>query len=123
MKLLLDEMLAAVIAEQLRHRGHDVTAVQEQPALRGLDDASVLAAATAEQRAVVTDNVGDFLGCHGRRVAAGQVHHGLLLLSNTGFSRHRHDLFVGHVVTALTAELAARPKDDPSSWIAWLTSP
>ena len=38
MRLLLDEMLSARIAEQLRDRGHDVTAVDGSPHLRGLAD-------------------------------------------------------------------------------------
>jgi hypothetical protein len=37
-KLLLDEMLSAVIAEQLRSRGQDVAAVIELAELRGLGD-------------------------------------------------------------------------------------
>ncbi len=32
MKLLLDEILSAVIAEQLRARGHDVEAINRHPA-------------------------------------------------------------------------------------------
>ena len=38
MRLLLDEMLPAAIAQQLRNRGHDVVAVAELLELRGLPD-------------------------------------------------------------------------------------
>ena len=53
MKLLLDEMLPAAIAEQLRHRGHDVIAVSEHPELRGLPDPELLAHCGRELRAVL----------------------------------------------------------------------
>lgn len=56
MKLLLDEMLSARIAEGLRRRGHDVTAVDEQPDLRGLPDPSLFEVAQREARAIVTYN-------------------------------------------------------------------
>jgi hypothetical protein len=37
-KLLLDEMMSAVVAEQLRGRHRDVEAVSERRELRGLTD-------------------------------------------------------------------------------------
>jgi predicted nuclease of predicted toxin-antitoxin system len=61
-KLLLDEMLAAVIAEQLRSRDHDVVAVDERPDLRGLPDADLFELAQRDARAILTYNREDFLG-------------------------------------------------------------
>jgi Domain of unknown function (DUF5615) len=45
--LLLDEMLSAGIAEQLRAKGHDVLAVVADPALTALPDDQILAYAAA----------------------------------------------------------------------------
>jgi nucleoside-diphosphate-sugar epimerase len=122
--LLLDEMIGAVVAEQLRDRGHDVVAVQDPGCahLRGLDDCVLLATADDESRAVVTDNVPDFYRCHQRRLEDGLSHHGLLFFTNDSFPRHRPDLFVGQVIAALERELVAQEKDDPSGWIRWLAA-
>jgi hypothetical protein len=40
--LLLDETFSAVIAEQLRAKGHDVLAVVADPALTGLADEQII---------------------------------------------------------------------------------
>lgn len=124
MRLLLDEMIAAVVAEQLRDRGHDVVAVQDPPHahLRGIDDCVLLGCAHDERRAVVTDNVPDFFRCHQLRLSSGQRHHGLLLLTNDTFPHHRHELFVSQVIAALELALNASPQDDASSWIRWLAA-
>lgn len=121
--MLLDEMIGAVVAEQLRKRGHDVVAVQDrgQAHLRGADDCVVLSHAHDERRAVVSDNVPDFFRCHQRRIEAGLSHHGLLFFTNDTFPRHRHDLFVGQVIAALERALQASPQDDGSGWVRWLT--
>ena len=55
-KLLLDEMLSPVIAQQLRDLGHDVESVAGHPAREALSDVEVMALARAERRAVVTNN-------------------------------------------------------------------
>ncbi|MGH8874183.1 MAG: DUF5615 family PIN-like protein [Acidimicrobiia bacterium] len=117
--MLLDEMIGAVVAEQLRRRGHNVVAVQnsEQSHRRG-----ILAHAHDERRAVVTDDVPDFFRCHQRRIQAGLSHHGLLFFTNETFPRHRHDLFVSQVIAALERALKASPGDDGSGWIRWLTA-
>lgn len=124
MRLLLDEMVAAVVADQLRARGHDVVAVQDpdRAHLRGIDDCALLAHADEEQRAVVTDNVADFHRCHQRRMERGVSHHGLLFFTNGTFPRHRHDLFVSKVIAALLPMLEAHSHDDRSGWIRWLSA-
>lgn len=122
MRLLLDEMIGAVSAEHLRQRGYDVVAVQDRDHahLRGIDDCALLAYADDARRAVVTDNVPDFYRCHQQRVQQDRRHHGLLLLTNGAFPRHRHDLFVSHLCAALTCELDEHPDDVGSAWIRWL---
>jgi predicted nuclease of predicted toxin-antitoxin system len=122
-KLLLDEMISATVAEQLRARGHDVVAVRDLVLahLRGVDDCLLLDHAAEEHRAVVTDNIPDFVRCHQRRVDRDNPHYGLLLFTNDTFPRHRHDAFVGQLMAALEYELLANVDDNDSSWVRWLT--
>lgn len=124
MRLLLDEMISATVASQLRDRGHDVVAVQDpdRANLRGIADCELLDHAAQEHRAVVTDNIPDFIRCHQRRLEHHQPHYGLLLFSNDTFPRHRHDAFVRAILKALEQQLQTRPDDDDSSWIRWLPS-
>jgi hypothetical protein len=50
-RLLLDEMmLSGAIAMQLRARGHDVTAVVDDPGLVGTPDEQLLSYATSDGR-------------------------------------------------------------------------
>jgi hypothetical protein len=58
--LLLDEHYSEVIAEQLRHRGHDVVAVTEYWDVVGLADVELFLLMAAERRAIVTENWSDF---------------------------------------------------------------
>ena len=62
MRLLLDEMYAPAVAAQLRARSHDVASVHDPDyrVLEGEPDEDVWAAAIANDRALVTENVGDF---------------------------------------------------------------
>ena len=48
-RLLLDEMLAPLIARELRARGHDVEAVAGHPDRQALSDPEVMAFARAER--------------------------------------------------------------------------
>lgn len=61
MRLLLDEMYPAALADQLRNRGHDVSAVTERREFRSLPDADLFAVAQQERRALVTENIADFI--------------------------------------------------------------
>jgi predicted nuclease of predicted toxin-antitoxin system len=97
--LLLDEMLTGTIAEQLRAHGHDATAVVDNPALTGLADDEILAAAAADGRALVTTNVKDFVPLDHRHKASGRTHAGLVLVSTKTFPQDR--AFIGALVAAL----------------------
>jgi len=87
LKLLLDEMYTAAVAEQLRQRDHDVIAVAERADLRGTPDEDLLAWARTEDRALVTDNQRDFIPIHHRWIAANHDHRGLILTTNRRFPR------------------------------------
>jgi predicted nuclease of predicted toxin-antitoxin system len=100
LKLLLDEMYTAAVAEQLRERDHDVIAVSERADLRGSTDEDLLAWARTEDRALVTDNQRDFIPIHHRAVSGRHHHKGLILTNNRRFPRGQ-PATTGKLVVAL----------------------
>ena len=64
-RLYADEDFPLPVVEGLRRLGHDVLTVQEAGrGNQGIDDATVLADAIADQRAVLTHNHADFKRLH-----------------------------------------------------------
>ncbi|MCC6223251.1 MAG: DUF5615 family PIN-like protein [Thermoleophilia bacterium] len=111
MRLLLDEMISWRIAEQLRQRGHDVVAVKrDRPELERRSDQTVLEAATAERRAVVTNNVRDYRLAHARALACGEHHCGVIYTYDDTLPRRRAT--IPFWVATLEALLEASPADD-----------
>lgn len=119
MNLLLDEMWPSSIALQLRHRGHDVVAVAERPELRSQPDSAIFSVALAEDRAIVTENVGDFRRLAADAIQQGQSYPGLVLTTNRRFLRH-DPRTAGRLVTALDHLLSAGL--DVASREHWLSS-
>ena len=85
MKLLLDEMISAVVAAQLRVRGRDVEAVSERRELRGLPDGDVFEYAQGVERSLVTYNRDDFLELDRRYRTEGRAHGGIVILNPRRF--------------------------------------
>lgn len=110
MRLLLYEQLSPVIAEQLRARGHDVEAVAERAWLASLRDDEVFASAIAERRAVVTNNVPDYVMIFRRLHSTAVDHYGLLLTDDRRMPRDRRAF--GRFVIVLERFLAAHPAED-----------
>lgn len=86
MKLLLDEMYSARLAEVLRAAGVDVRTAVEL-GLAGSSDPEIFAATVADRRALLTENVADFACISAERVSAGQHHPGVLIALSSRFSR------------------------------------
>jgi len=110
LRLLLDEHYARDIAEQLRHRGHDVVAVTERPDLTALSDADLFSLMASEMRAIVTENVGDFMPLFNAAAAAGDDHFGLVFTSHQRMPRSKGT--IGQYVRVLGEFLSARPPED-----------
>jgi hypothetical protein len=118
LRLLLDEMYPPVIAEQLRLRGHDVEAVAHRVELRALADPDVFAAAKAEARAVVTENIADFVPLVDECDRRSESHHGLVMVDPAKFPRGGQRT-IGRMVTALELLLIQHPEDESTSQRHW----
>ena len=121
MRVLLDEHFSPEIARQLRDRGHDAVAVREQSDIRGLSDRDVLALATAQRRAVVTENVADFIELHRAAIITHTSHFGLIFTSPRQFPRTRRA--IGRLVRALEAWLSVHPSSDDLRDQTWWLEP
>lgn len=115
--LLLDEHFSPQIARQLRSRGHDVVAARERADLHGLSDRELLRVETEEGRALVTENVVDFVELHRQSVLGGDPHGGLVFTSPRRFPRTRRA--IGRLARAIDALLIDHRGDlDGQTW--WL---
>jgi hypothetical protein len=110
LRLLLDEHYTRDIAEQLRDRGHDVVAVTERADVTALGDTELFSLMASERRAIVTENVGDFMPLFNAAAAAGDDHFGLVFTSPTRMPRSKAT--IGQYVRALDEFLLARRSED-----------
>ena len=110
MRLLLDEMYAPAIADQLRARGHDVCSLHDPAyqALEGEPDDKVWTAAIADDRALVTENVQDFRRIDADALAHEQPRARLIFTTDRQFPRG-DPATTGRLVTALDALLVGEP--------------
>lgn len=116
MKLLLDEMIAAVIAEQLRTLGHDVEAVTAHAELRGMTDHELFEYAQASHRALATYNRDDFLELDARCRSQSLDHEGIVIINPKRFPQGPAS--IGPSVASFDRLLAHGPPYE--SFIHWL---
>ena len=110
MKLLLDEMLSPLIAQELQALGHDVLAVAGDRGHEGMSDPEVMTLARDEHRAVVTNNLRDYRPLHHAAiVSGGPGHYGMIFMPGT-YRRTRDD--TGRIIAALQKALACYPGDE-----------
>ncbi|MGI9094370.1 MAG: DUF5615 family PIN-like protein [Thermoleophilaceae bacterium] len=119
MRLLIDEMYPPAIAEQLRRLGHEVDAVTAQAELRALSDPDLFKAAQDQRRAMVTENLADFISLADGNDHRGRAHHGLVLVDPAKYPRGNART-IGRVVTALDRLLRATHGEEPASVRHWL---
>jgi endonuclease/exonuclease/phosphatase family metal-dependent hydrolase len=118
-RLLLDEHYSPTIAEELRKAGHDVVSVQETDNLRGLDDRELWVRASAERRALMTENVADFMALVREAAAQGDRHLGVVFTSPRSMPRGVRT--IGLYVDVLNAFLREHPGEDALlDQVAWL---
>jgi predicted nuclease of predicted toxin-antitoxin system len=110
-KLLLDEMISPRIARELRGKGFDAQAIKvDRPDLEALADGEVLRGATAERRALVTNDVLDFRLIHNQLLAAGEEHYGIVFSDDATLPRNKASIPLW--VKTLGELLEANPADD-----------
>jgi hypothetical protein len=85
-KIVVDEMYPATVAEAFRAAGIDATTVADLR-LAGASDPEVFGAAVAGGYTVLTENVGDFTRIAAEHSTAGGHHAGLLIALSSRFSR------------------------------------
>lgn len=86
MKVLVDEMYPAAVAEALRASGIDAATVADLR-LGGAPDAEIFGAAVAGGLCVLTENVGDFARIAAEHSAGGGHHTGVLIALSSRLSR------------------------------------
>src|SRR5262245_30290367 len=107
-------MYGALIAEELRRRGHDVVSVQDSPG-PGTSDEDVFEFARAVGRAVVTENVSDFRPLAEAALVAGEHHAGVVFTTDRRWPRSDP----GGLITGLDELLTSTP-DQPVDAELWL---
>jgi hypothetical protein len=85
-KVLVDEMYPAAVAEALQAVGIEATTVAELR-LAGASDPEVFGAAVAGGCSVLTENVGDFTRIAAQHSTAGGHHDGVLIALSSRISR------------------------------------
>ncbi|MGH3077643.1 MAG: DUF5615 family PIN-like protein [Gaiellaceae bacterium] len=122
MRRCLDEHYSHQIAKALRGRGHDVVAVGERLELRGLGDGELVNVMQTERRALVTENVGDFMPLVHELAARSEDHWGFVFSSPTSMPRGSGT--IGSFVEALDRLLRERAGDDDLlNQVTWLQAP
>lgn len=86
MKLLLDEMYSAALAETLRAANIDATTAAEL-GLAGRSDSDLFTAAAEQGCTLLTENVADFASIAADHLTAGHHHAGVLVALSSRFSR------------------------------------
>ena len=119
MRLLLDEMHSPTIAQALSQSGWDAVAVAAEPMLRGSSDEELLEHCCAVERALVTENVGDFSSLAVRWAGEAREHCGLVFTSPRRFNRASLAYPV-NLINALSSLLESPPADG-RSWVWWLS--
>jgi len=80
-RLLLDAHISGPrVGRRLEGEGHDVRALDQEPALEGLDDEDVLALASQEERILATQDIRDFPAILREWGASQRSHAGVILL-------------------------------------------
>lgn len=100
MKVLVDEMYPATVADALQAAGIDAATVANLR-LAGAADPEVFGAAVARGYSVLTENVADFARIAAEHSMAGGHHHGVLVALSSRFSRRPPG--IGPLVAAIQA--------------------
>jgi predicted nuclease of predicted toxin-antitoxin system len=99
LKLLLDENISPKVGEQLRTDGVDAVGVRDRGLLQA-EDRAVLERAFAEERVLVTKNIGHFE----KLANAREIHAGIVFLEDAAMNRDEQLRVIRLVVNHLKNE-------------------
>jgi predicted nuclease of predicted toxin-antitoxin system len=109
-RLLLDAHVSGPrVGRRLEAEGHDIRALDQEPALEGLEDEDVLALASQEERILATQGIRDFPAILREWAAAQRSHTGVILVY--GIDHSEFELIIRGIQRWL--ELYS----EPESWI------
>ena len=117
-KLLLDVHHSRLAAQRLTADGYDVVAAADAAELATLSDEELLRKASADDRAVVTENAKDFDRIVRSWTATGEHHAGVIFTSPRRFHRGS-TAYPESLIVALTTFLIAPPVAG-QDWVHWL---
>jgi hypothetical protein len=118
-RLCLDEHYSVRIAEELRRRQHDVVAVKERLELIAVSDPELWAALQGERRALLTENVADFMPLIHETTAASGDYWGVVFSSARSMPRGANT--IGLFVERLDDLMRRYPgEDDFRNRTEWL---
>lgn len=118
MRLLLDVHHSRFAADRLRQEDYDVLAASDDVHLATMTDEDLLHFAASEQRALVTEDVGDFNRIVRTWAETGEHHAGIVFTSPRRFHRGRTS-YPEDLVVALRRFLADPPAEK-RGWVHWL---
>jgi hypothetical protein len=118
-RLCLDEHYSPRIAAGLRERGQDVDCVKERPELMSLDDPELLAQMATERRALLTENVIDFMPLIRQWQSRSESHYGVVFSSPQSMPRSRNTIgtFIERVARVMERYPGAEDFRDHIEWL------
>ena len=116
MKILLDEMYPAALADTLTAEGIEAFTARLL-GLAGSSDSDLLEFAAREGHTVLTENVSDFARLSGERLTAGGHHPGILIALSSRFSRRPAG------ISAIVAAVKQIGGDELSDRLVYLERP
>jgi len=121
-KVLLDEMYSPTVAKMLRELGHDAISAHERPDLQRAPDTVIFETMRLESRAIVTNNIRDFIPLAQTALLQDRSFAGLILTTDRTFPRSRNT--TGILARSLAELIRACPADDGLfEQTVWLTRP
>lgn len=118
MRLLLDAHFDPTVAQVLREQGHDVILVLELGAdLYQAADAELLTFASAQQRAVVTRNIRDFVLLHAIWAGQERTHAGIVLIHARTIPEGNRGAEIGALESLLQAHPGSEDLVDTLLWL------
>lgn len=112
-------MYAPEIAEGLRNRGHHAVSADERPDLKSASDSIVFDIALAERRAIVTNNVRDFIQPAQQALQDEGAFYGIIFTSDKSLPRSKGNIgvFVERLHVLLTRHLEDERLPAGISWL------